>query len=823
MNEAPPRRVLAAVFLVSLGLLAAQVSVTRLVAYRFLYHFVFFVISLSQLGLAAAGAWIYARRDPRPASGTEVELWLVRLALSVLVTLAFYVGLTPVPDRYFKVTGLPGAVYLLALSFPLIGLNLSGGMVLTLLFSRYRSRMSELYAADLAGAAAGCLASVAVMSVAGPIRAFLLSGLVALLAARVIGRLEAHPAPEEPAAPEPRVSPRFQALVAGLLTAGLAVPWLFDPNLKYGIHRLILRYHWDHLQRTDAVGPSRYLVDGRSGTELAMARSTPERGAADLVEYLLVPPRPRVGILGVGAGPELIDALAAGASKVVAIDLNPAIMTWNRTLDREANQGIFERPEVESYAVEGRHFVQSYPGRFDLLVMFGLDTFSAAAQGTFAMTENFLYTVEAFEDFMERLAPGGVVAVRRWIFDPPRENLRLYTTAEAALRRRGVADPSLHLAVLANRPTYRRRGPESPVVEGYFLASPDPFDEARLARVDELVTRIGWSFVHRPRRRLDNPISEYAHSPDPAGFRASYPYIVEPATDDNPFFFQVYAPWRHLSDQDHWVQVMHQQSTMAMFLTLVVSLVLSAVLLGVPLWLRRRDLASEVGLTRSALYFGCLGFGFMAFELPVIQAMTLFLGHPTYAMSLVLFGLLLAAGTGSSLAARVPRRGVPLVLLTVAFLGAASAWGLTSGLRSLLHLGESSRIGLCLGLLAILGVPLGIPFAAGIREISDRGPHQVAWAWAANGSASVVGSTALMVVLVYAGSRVALGLGALAYLLALGVFPRLAPPERCRGSGPGESDGSRLDPTTGAESGAPEASSPATGTPGTGSGGSAAG
>ena len=145
----------AVVFLVSLALLDAQVTATRLIAYRFFYHFVFFVVSLAQLGLAAAGAWLYASRRTDWKSA-ELLPWLVALAGLPLAVLGTYAWLGPAPNLSFgKVDG-PGAYgYLTALALGLVALNFCGGMALTLSFTRRRDAIGRLYAADLVGAALG--------------------------------------------------------------------------------------------------------------------------------------------------------------------------------------------------------------------------------------------------------------------------------------------------------------------------------------------------------------------------------------------------------------------------------------------------------------------------------------------------------------------------------------------------------------------------------------------------------------------------------------------------------------------------------------------
>lgn len=748
----------AVTLLVSLALLDAEVTVTRLLGYRLFYHFVFFVISLAQLGMAGAGAWVYATR--KAGYGPEdLAMWLTRVGLFILATLVVYAYLSPAPNVLLKVAGPPAVAYLLAVALPLVALYFSGGMVLTILFTELRADIARLYAADLVGASVGCVVSVLAMAWFGPIRAFLGAGVLVVACALALARGTSQ-------------APRWLLLV--VLLGGMAAPDVFDPMQALGLKSLFVRSRWDHLGRVDAVGPSRYLMDGVDGSELKMSRLADGLRPADLPDYFLVGEAPRVAIIGVGAGPQLAEAVAAGARQVVAVDLNATVVDWGKHEDAVANQGIFLRPEVEAFADEGRHFIQSSADPFDLVVMFGVVAHSAAAQGANALAEAFLFTVESFQAIHRKLSPRGLMCISRWYFQPPRETMRIFTTVLEALRREGVAEPRRHLLVLVPVADVANAGKQTGV---FVLFTREPLAAARLDELDALLRRIGWSYLYRPGAVLDTPFHEYVASPDRAAFLDAYPYLVGPTTDSAPFFFQISAPWRTgpaTGGARPEVPEGTREAPRILLATLLTALVLSAAMLGVPLYLRRRDLAGSRGLGTAWFYFSCLGLGFMALEIPVIQTMSLFLGHPTYAISVVLLGLLASAGIGSALAPRLSRRGVQLVLAGIVVLALSSSRWLLAGVSGLLHLGLPARLALALAYLAAIGVPMGMPFVAGIREVEAEGPAKVAWAWASNGAASVVGSCGLMILLVLAGSAAGMGLAALAYLGAALSFGHLA-------------------------------------------------
>jgi hypothetical protein len=750
----------AIVFLVSFALLNAQVTVTRLLAYRFFYHFVFLVISLAQLGLAAAGAWLFTSRG---ATWTRADLarWLLGLAALPVAILVFYGRMSPEPNLSLtKLDGPPAHAYLAGIAVLLTAVNLCGGMALTMLFSTFRDRIGALYAADLGGAASGCAASVGLLMLVGPVRAFLSSGIAAACAVLVLGK----PGSRAPSA-EWLVA---AAAVLVLLGVGMTSPEVLVPSrTNPASGETILRAAWDHLARVDAVRPGRYVIDGDASTDFRSGGRQPPAP-----EYEVVRPRPEVAIIGVGAGPELRVALRhRDAARVLAIDINPTIVRWGIEEDRDFNRDLFHDPRVELVVGEGRHVLRSSERDYDLIVMHAIDTWTASAQGAYSLTENFLYTVEAMRDFVSKLRPGGVVSIRRWLFWPPRENLRLFTTVHDALAREGAERPADHIVVLA--PEAQFRDPDRRIW-GYLLFSDIPFSSDRLDRLDRFVESQGWSYLYRPGRPLETPFQDFVQAENKESFYDGYPYRVRPARDCNPFFFQLARPWSSWSRSERTTRAIYKQSSTLLALSLALTTGLTVALLGVPLVLRRRERSLHPQRWSALVYFACLGLGFMAFELPVIQVMVLFLGHPTYALSVVLLGLLAAAGLGSRLMGRAPAGAGPIALAVASALALASALGLLPLAHALIQLPGPARALVTLAYLAVIGVPLGMPFVAGIRLLDPDRPGEVAWAWAVNGATAVVGTCLLMIVMVYGTSSAALLIGAGCYATALVAHRRLA-------------------------------------------------
>lgn len=742
--------------LVALALLCAQVSVTRLLAYRLFYHFVFFVVSLAQLGLAGAGAWVYA-------SGRtgwklqEVTRYLVLASIMSLGVLAAYGWCSPSPNlSHAKLAGPPAYLYLSLLAVLLVAFNFAGGMVLTILFTSFKSRIGTLYGADLLGASVGCLIAVGLMATSGPVVAFACSGMILLLGAFAV-RWSVRLAIEN----------SWWLLVAAFLGV-VAYPGVFDPDVfHHDRASLFRRTLWNHLARTDQRAPFFYVIDGDASTNLA------EEGPTPLApEYQLVKPTPDVAIIGVGAGPQLLAALQQKARSVLAIDINPAILAWGQEEDKQHGFQLFSSPAVTTALGEGRHVLRSSGRKFDLIVMHAIDTYTASSQGAYSLTENFLYTSEAVEDFLGSLNPEGLISIRRWLFWPPRENLRLFITAYQALQRTGAEHPENHLVVLCPLTDYRD---DALQVWGYVLISKEPLAGERLAALDRFVAERGWAYLYRPARKIETPFQEYVDAPDRQAFLRDYPYVVSPATDSQPFFFQFSSPWSFLkkkpSESTRMGKTLYGQSSTVLALCLGLCLALTLVVVGVPLYRRRGDFQGAPTWPRAVVYFSLLGFAFMAVELPIIQSMSLFLGHPTYALSVVLCGLLLAAGTGSALAGKASYLQGKAAIGLSCLLAALSALFLLQAVHALIQLAAPLRFGLTFLYLAVVGIPLGMPFVVGIRCLEKDRRHLVSGAWAINGASGVIGSGLAMMLMVSAGSRVCLLAAATAYGLALLMVP----------------------------------------------------
>jgi hypothetical protein len=416
--------------------------------------------------------------------------------------------------------------------------------------------------------------------------------------------------------------------------------------------------------------------------------------------------------------------------------------------------------------------------QFDVVQMTLVDTWASTAAGAFALSENNLYTVEAFREYFDHLKPDGMIAITRWEFQQPREALRVVAVAMEALHQEGVPDPARHF-IVASQGSLDADG--IPVV---VLAKKTPFTEAEENAVEEHCQRYSdLDPIYAPSDPGHNPFSDLIASNDPYAFARSYAYNVAPVNDNAPFFFFTLKARQILSELGlhHGIDWKVNLGVLVLLLVLIISAVAVMLFLVLPLLLKRgSDRQSPIPL----VYFIAVGLGYILVEIAFIQRFVLFLGHPTYALTVVIFLLMVSSGAGSLASrrwlTRVQAGWIPLI---VAFVVLTCYVVLLPGrLAALVGMRFEFRLLVSALLLMPLGFMMGMPFPTGLRALAASPVTQsplaqgaadsaIEWAWAMNAAASVLGSVLAMVLAIQFGLTVTLACGAAAYLIALATLP----------------------------------------------------
>lgn len=560
----------------------------------------------------------------------------------------------------------------------------------------------------------------------------------------------------------------------------------------------------------DGTAPT-MLYEGAADIDAFAFLDDTQAASAYVARAALGAPPPEVLVIGVGGGVDVMVALYNGARHVTAVEFNPAMIEM--VTDRfDAYLGGLFRPGAHAYSdrielvnAEGRAFVRSRDDTFDVIQMSGVDSFTALSTGAYTLAESYLYTREAIQDFHAHLNEGGIINYSRFFMHHPkrpRETLRLAYIAVDALRSVGIEDPASHVLVFKGKNW------------ASIMIRKGPFSEPEVEALRRFAAMQGFHGVvfdpvWTPGTPLPAPTSDPAAAPGPGvseaqvifaallrgtpseqrEFEARYEYDVSVATDDSPFFFNYYKysgllPGG-LPELDPTEFEAHETAQLLALLAtdpyhpdfpvghmvLLASLAQIALFAAIAiLWplraLDRRGLSSR-HRGPVFVYFAALGTGFMFMEIVLMQKMVLFLGHPTYSLSVVLTSLLGFAGLGSLVAGRIAvvDERVLVRLAAAVVVVFAFVWLATGSLLSLaLGAPIGVRAGLTVAIVAPLGFVLGMPFPLGLRLLDSRAPALIPWAWAINGFLSVLASTLCIMLAMSIGISAVIALAAAIYV-----------------------------------------------------------
>ena len=747
------------VALVSLATLVLELTLTRLFSATMFYHFAFLAISLALFGSGASGVFVYVLRprldEERTARLLALGSGLFSLTTVVALLVILAHPLSPVRLGLSTLRSLAWTYGAAALPF------FFAGCVITLAISAWARDISRLYLFDLAGGAVGCLVLVPALALLGAIDTVLLVAVLAALGGYLLSRRRWL---------LPVLAAALALLVFNVRTGRIALT-----RSKGLSEKRVVFSRWNSFSRVivwSTGDPDRLLIviDSDAATDLFRDGSDLERhrDLGDRIEGLAyhLGGREKVLIIGPGGGVDVIVARLLGARDVTAVEVNPLVRDVVMSEPFRSFSGrLYEQPGVRLVVAEGRSFLRRSDERYDLVVATMVDTWAATAAGAFALSENNLYTVEAFSDYLDRLAPDGILSMTRWYEDPPDQVLRLVSLGRAALAERGFADARGHFIVV--------RGGQRRTIATVLLKTV-PFTLREIGRAEDFARRLGLEVLYTPRTRPANDLTRLVEAEDPAAMWSAYPSNIAPPTDDSPFFFQSVRLENVLSQR--WTRGQWRRTnlgTLVLFgLVGITLVVVTAFILGPLLLVRRRlDAGSRRGRVPFLLYFAALGVGFIVVEVVLVQKCVLFLGHPAHALTVVLFAILLFSGLGSLLSGRLPPTSLApalrRVLVAVAALIGVAVVALPPIFYGLVHLATPWRVLVTVAVLAPLGLALGMPMPTGIRILHARAPELIPWAWGVNGAASVLGSVGAVALAMVWGFDVALLLAASVYLVAL--------------------------------------------------------
>jgi spermidine synthase len=499
--------------------------------------------------------------------------------------------------------------------------------------------------------------------------------------------------------------------------------------------------------------------------------------------HLLV--QPRVLVLGAGAGADVLQALYHRAPAIDAVELDPQVIDLVQRALSDFSGKPYGDPAVRVRIGEARGFVARSSGRYDLIQVALLDAFGVASAGLHALSESYLYTVEALQEYLEHLEPGGMLAITRWVNLPPRDVLKLFATAVEALERRGASEPAKQLILIRGWKT------------ATLVVKNGAFTSADLGALKEFCRQRSFDVAYYPgiepaeTNRYNLLEEPFFHDgalavlgPDRDAFFDRYKFAITPATDDRPYYFHFFK-WRTLPEllqlKEQGGLPLLEWGYPVLVATLMQALAASLLLILLPLWIlrRRSNFAgpADVSSLRVGTYFLAIGFAFMFVEIAFIQKFVLFLSHPLYAIASVLCAFLIFAGAGSRFSRRLlsgkfAGRASPVVwpAIAIGLLALTYAFVLPSVFKPLMALPDELRIVLTLVLIAPLAFAMGMPFPLGLASLAARAPPLIPWAWAINACASVIAAIVATLLAIHFGFTAVVLAAILLYALSVAIY-----------------------------------------------------
>ncbi len=790
-------RSLAGIFLISSATLCLELSLTRYFSISQQYHFAFLVVSIAFMGYGASGSFLALLRI-RDSIDRDKFLSYSSLLFSLTILASFFLC-NLLPFDFIKLSWDKGQIPLIILYYFLLSIPFFfAGLTISFAITSASSLVNKIYFSDLLGAGTGTLCVLVVFLPKGDRGVILFISFLALLSSLLFST---------------RRSTRFKLLLASLMAGEIALfliapSWLSFRISPYKALPVALKFpqakhlftKWNAVSRVDILestalryAPGLSLLYDKNlppqfglsidGDELSAI--TPMRNRQDSsLEFLSFLPsslaysyveRPRTLLIEPKGGLDVLSALYFNADQIKVIERNPLTLKLLRKELAEPSGNLYLQQNIQCISANSRSALKQEKGTYDLIVFSLTDVFGASGTGLHGFSENYIYTVESFDHILNRLSSNGLISMTLYLLPPPRQEIKLLATWIEAMEESGL-DPAMHLIALRTWGTIS------------FFIKKSPFTPQEVQKLKDFSARCLFDIVYYPGIKsdevnlhniLDNPLYynltlQLLSPPEREKLYRQYLFQIKPATDNRPFFSNFFKLTR-LKDTyriigQKWLPFL--QGEFLVFLLLIQSIIIAFILILLPLLVDRRRGKRKKGVSVKILfYFGSIGMAFMFVEIIFIQQFILFLGHPLYSTSVIIFSLLFASGIGSFFSKRILgqdlRKNLRKSLLICAGLVVLYLLFLPLFYDAFIHLSLPLKMGLTILTVFPLGFLMGFPFPSGIRLLAEQEGRLVPWAWATNAFSSVVNSISALMIAFWAGYSLVLILASGGYLMAL--------------------------------------------------------
>ena len=717
---------LIAISLVSVTLLSLEIVLTRIFSVIFWYHYAFLAISICLTGASLAGLvlFIFPGLTKSEKLSQQLSLWSLLLGISIglgLICINYPAG--------------PYSVFWLSLYF--VVPFFFGSLILSLSFTKFSQQINHLYSADLLGAGFGCLLVLIIINLLGAPNSLLILSLLSLVASLIFSN--AHPdkfksyllrllciftllfllIKSYPAQIISLESTKNSTLKSQLLYEG----WNTISQITAWKNHSQKSFYWSLspvVPQPTAPDFLPLLIDANALTPLHhfsgdLSQFDWLKSDLPAFAYRLLSPAPQVYVIGAGGGHDVLTGLVAGASQVDGAEINSLIVDLVKNKLSDFSGHLYDRPDVDIAVADARSHLTNSDKKYDLIVASLIDTWAASAANAFALTENQLYTLEAFAQYLDHLSERGILSFVRW-YSPsrPAEIQRLASLSLSALQQSGVSDPRQHIAVVAN--FSRTQSDQGLAV---VLVQKQPYSAAQLEQIGQLGQELQFPILYLPGQNQDNPISRFIQDFDQKKSQNQYPYDLTPPTDDRPFFFNFFSLTQIFSDYSFWNdQNLTSSAVNNLIIFCLIFLLIGLLIILLP-WFKS-PIINRFGrsfLRQRIYYFATIGLGFMMAEVSLLGRLTVYLGHPIYALVFVLFIFLTLSGVGSRFSLFFTSKNrylVPMIIVGLLVVNLLSCFFVFPG-TNLWSI--QSKILICFIQIAPLAFFLGMPYPSAIKQI----------------------------------------------------------------------------------------------------------
>ena len=773
------------------------------------HHFAYMIISLALLGYGASGVFLALNRDRLTAAFPSAII--NNLLLFSFSAPACFLVAQQIPFNPAEILWAPVQLLYLCSIYLLLALPFFfAANVIGLSFYQYQGQVSSIYAADLFGAGAGSVGVILLLFVMFPEKILIVLILMGILASLIVSY---------DAFRGKNVCTKHWT--GACIIVGVAIAFALTCRMTLNVSsyksqnqllqipgtKIIDQYsspmglisivkseitplrHAPGLSLNAMTEPPEQLAvfsDADNMTVITRYDGNPESisyldQTTSALPYHLKQ-LSNILILGAGTGSDILQAMYHTIKHIDAVELNPQVIGLVKEKYADFAGRIYSSTNVNLHIGEARSYVATTNETYDLINISLLDAFGSSAAGLYSMAENYLYTEQAIQKYLQHIRPNGYLSITRWIKIPPRDEPKLLATVINTLTQANTRQPEQQIIMIRSWQT------STLIVKNGVISIEE------INRLKQFCSERSFDLVYYPGisekevNRFNIQQRPYLYHSSMAllgvegkAFIDNYKFNIEPATDDRPYFFHFFK-WQTLPEilslLDSGGIFLLESGYLLLIATLLQAILASLLLIALPLWLWKSKLGIKPGSGRHLrllVYFFCLGLAFLFIEIAFIQKFILILYHPLYAITVVLCAFLLSAGAGSRFSkklSQIPARSV--IMLPVAVISVLSicySLGFESITTFLLETGNLTRYVFSILLITPLGFCMGMPFPMALARISQTTPALIPWAWGINGCASVISAILATLIAMQFGFTVLVFLAIALYCVAALCFP----------------------------------------------------